>query len=889
MPAIRKLVRQIRALSSDGETVPLTSVVELVETFRGEAEAIQRRSATLDQQFNDFVGALASLAALDFSGELEVTGESEYADAIATGINMLAEELQHSAVSLDFVRDIIDSMAEPLVVTDAGGVIRLANAAAARLTGRDIASLAEDHVSTLGGHTREEVARLLEQLEPDATAEALVEFRHVDGRRAPVSLSVRRLRQRGDRPSLYVWVGKDISARLELERELRSARDEAVATAAAKSEFLANMSHEIRTPMNAVIGMTGLLLETELGAQQRRFVEVVRASGESLLALINDILDFSKIEAGGLQFEHAPMSVRECVEGSLDVVASAAAAKQLELITRVEHEVPVAIYGDVTRVQQTLINLLSNAIKFTEEGEVTLGVRARPAPGDDDDSARVELEFTVRDTGIGIHADALSGLFDAFSQAESSTTRRFGGTGLGLAISRRLVEGMDGRIWVESALGEGSTFGFTIPAAVAPRPRPQHLARGSSALAGARALVLADNPRSLESLTYYLDGWGVRVRAASSREDAIARARESEAPFDVGLLDTRARGADAVRLVAALRETTQLASAPLISLSALGQRDADPAHAEFRALLAKPVKPSRLYEVLRAALRPTPPGAPEPHHQDRAGASPPLDLRVLLAEDNGNNQLVAKLSLARLGLRADVVSDGEEALRAVRSIPYDVILMDVHMPRLDGLEATRRIRADATLDQPYIVAVTARATVQDRQDCLDAGMNDHMSKPYRLRDLRRVFARFRERTRAAEAEQPAELTANEEAPKPTVEVVDVTALETLAELAGAETRVELAPLVDRLAAGLTRLVDAAEQAVAQDDTRALHLATHSLRSNAAALGAKRLAAAAAAIEQAVRDEEPGATARAPELRRELNLYHARLTELRAREGWSSQP
>ncbi|MCA9715268.1 MAG: PAS domain S-box protein, partial [Myxococcales bacterium] len=428
MHSLSTLRRRLQALLDGGALS--RDEFETLDGLVGGAEHEARQRAgydVLDRGIAPIIDALVSLAALNFGRELPLTGEDERVDAIAAGVNMLAEELQSSVVSLDFVRDIIDSMAESLVVTDHDGIIQLVNESTGRLVERPLEALRGEHISCLGGHSETSASRLLADLEPAATAEAVVDYVDARGRRTPILLSVRRLCPRDDRPSLYVWVGKDIRARLQLERELREARDAAVASAAAKGEFLANMSHEIRTPMNAVIGLTGLLLETALDERQRGFVELVRTSGETLLALINDILDFSKIESGELELERAPMSVRDCVENALDVVTATAAAKSIELLARVDLDVPVAVYGDATRVQQTLVNLLGNAVKFTGRGEVMLSVGARALPG----ARGVELEWVVRDSGIGIPAHAVPRLFDAFSQAETSTTRRFGGTGLG--------------------------------------------------------------------------------------------------------------------------------------------------------------------------------------------------------------------------------------------------------------------------------------------------------------------------------------------------------------------------------------------------------------------------------------------------------------------------
>ncbi|MDR7161298.1 response regulator [Arthrobacter sp. BE255] len=668
----------------------------------------------------------------------------------------LEQEVAARTAELEGLGAIVNSSSDAILSTTPEGIITSWNPGAELQYGYSAEeALGRDARFLLPPDGTAAAAEIFDNLRAGGKAMSF-EMEHLskDGTVIPVSMTVSPIRDDTGRLSGLATIARDITLRRAAEQELKAAREAALESSRLKSEFLATMSHEIRTPMNGVVGLTALLLETPLDETQQQYAQGVKGAGEALLSLINDILDFSKLEAGKVDLDVRPFDPRALVEEVAGLLTEPAQVKNLELIAYCEPAVPARLHGDSGRIRQILLNLASNAVKFTAAGEVSIQVKVETP--DAQPGATAMVYFEVRDTGIGIDPADHARLFESFSQADASTTRRYGGTGLGLAICRRLTEAMDGEIGLDSVLEEGSTFWFRIPLPVAPPSTDPVPAAGF--LAGLRVLVVDDNATNRLVLESQLRGWKLQPEAVPDAKAALARAREAAAagePFDLAVLDLCMPDTDGLALAREIRADAGLADIELIMLTSTMQVNAaEIAGAGVREWLMKPVRSSEFYNRLVRmmstrdhATATAAPATPSPAAAPAAGPATtpegPSRGRILVVEDNEVNQLVARATVTKFGFAVDVVADGAEAVAATARSQYAAVLMDCHMPVMDGFEATRVIRRrDGKHSRLPIIAMTAGALDGDRERCLAAGMDDYLSKPVDAAELEAALARW---------------------------------------------------------------------------------------------------------------------------------------------------
>jgi len=736
----------MRTMESSTLSSRITELYKSIDTLKHNGSDPQALKGTLDK----IAASLKDLSALE-------EGIFQENEELALTRESTEEERLH-------YKELFDLAPQGYLVTDAKGRIKEANCAATELLKADIGSLtgrslqsfiSSNHIGIFTSHLSrikccqgslnfETVMKAKDDLIPASlTVSAVMDGQGcvagllwlvqglAGGKQADAKLEIgiqertaelKRANEELER--LNVELQAEMFQKEEVERELLKARDKAEAVVRAKSEFLASMSHEIRTPLNAIIGMTGLLLDDAMPPEKKDYVETIRSSSDALLSIINDILDISKIEGEKMELERQPFDLRECIEMAIDLVAAEAARKGLNLAYTICQNTPECFTGDPARLRQVLVNLMGNGVKFTSSGEVTVSAWYQDR----------RLYFSVQDTGIGIPQDRMDRLFKSFSQLDASTSRKYGGTGLGLAISKRLVEMMGGEIWAKSSPDIGSTFNLSIRAeAYSCEPKP-YLSTKPPMLAGKKVLIAEKSRINRIILGHHIQSWGMMPLNAPTGQEALKMIGRNK--FDLAIVDRQVQDMDGLDLAREIH--MQDKSLPIILITTLGDCDLKRDKSPASEILVKPIKPSQLYDAVKNIFK-----VPGEHEEARTGhsASSESPVRVLLAEDNPVNQKVTLKMLERLGYHADVASNGLEVLEALERQHYDIILMDIQMPEMDGLEATRAIRQRfPPEEQPKIIAITAYALAGDKERCLNAGMDGYISKPVRIEDLKELMA-----------------------------------------------------------------------------------------------------------------------------------------------------
>jgi PAS domain S-box-containing protein len=899
-----------RSASSIGTTYDLTSLPGAVRhglssrtptTFERSAVAAARFADGTDPSWEEgsLVGTFVVVPLLvrgEVLGAISLTGRPRFPGSLEESLEplgteislalesiLLGEELYERRSEARF-RSLVQNTSDAITVLNGQGLFRYLSPSYERILGHK----PEDLVGTdsnLQVHP-EDAARVRDYFEgvirtPGVSPPLGFRIRHADGSWRYMESVANNLL---DDPNVQGIVvnSRDATERERTREELEKSKERAETADQAKSEFVANMSHEIRTPMNGVIGMTGLLMDTDLTGEQREYAETIRASGEALLSIVNDILDFSKIEAGKLDLEVIDFDLRSTVEEAADLFAEGAFAKGLELVTLVDYDVPTALRGDPGRLRQILTNLLSNAIKFTQEGEVVLRTTMLS-----EDAHSATVRFEVSDTGIGMSREQVDRVFESFSQADASTTRRYGGSGLGLAISRRLVELMDGGISAQSTPDEGSTFSFAVR--FEKQPESAFLGGPSGrdnveALRDLRVLIVDDNETNRKILRKQLRSFGSIPETAEGGEDALdnlrAAANRGE-PYDLAVLDLHMPGMHGIELARIIKSDPSISSTRLAMLTSVGVRGHGQEAREIgiNAYLTKPVRQRELQDCLKAVMGrqvvleqdlKVAPLVTRHSLRESATYSRP---RILVVEDNAVNQKVAVRMLDRSGYRADVAANGLEALDALYRIRYDAVLMDVQMPEMDGYEATAEIRRRESgrkdgLRTP-IIAMTANAMHGDREKALDAGMDDYVPKPVRREDLDAVLERWVARSPSEPEGEPLKDLLGE----PSGDPLDSSILADLRELEGDGEPDLLFELAEMFASDSALRIEAMKRAIAKGEPATVKQMAHALKGSSSNMGARRMASLCERLQIASASQDLAAV---PEMLDLLELEFARV-------------